>query len=72
MKKQISNLLFIMATAIILFSGCKNDDEVKIETLSPTAYTDSNGLSLTYSGTPMLEKQVNFTPDAQDPYKARS
>lgn len=69
MKRQILSLSLIMSIAMIMFSAC-NDDDVKVETLAPATYTDSNGLALTYSGMEMLGKQASFTPDAQDPSKA--
>lgn len=69
MKKKISGLFLTMAIAMIFFSACSNSDDVKIYTLDPTTYTDTNGLTLTYSGMSMLGKQAAFAPDAQDPTK---
>lgn len=57
------------------FTSCSDDDdpttdEVVICPIAQTTYTDASGLVLTYSGQPVLGKQVVFAPDANDGSKA--
>lgn len=47
-----------------------DEDETVVCPIAETTYTDASGLVLTYSGEPVLGKQVVFTPDANDGSKA--
>ena len=75
MKKR---LLFCLMAGLAcggFFTSCSDDDdpttdEVVICPIAQTTYTDASGLVLTYSGQPVLGKQVVFTPDANDGSKA--
>lgn len=75
MKKR---LLFCLMAGLVcggFFTSCNNDDdpttdEVVVCPIAQTTYTDASGLVLTYSGQPVLGKQVVFTPDANDGSKA--
>ena len=75
MKKTLFILfigLFSIALAGGVLTSCSNDDDSSV--VSPITqtktYADASGLTLTYSGAPMLGKQVVFTPDANDITKA--
>lgn len=57
------------------FTSCSDDDdptndEIVVCPVGQTTYTDASGLVLTYSGQPVLGKQVVFAPDANDGSKA--
>lgn len=75
MKKR---LLFCLMAGLAcggFFTSCSDDDdpttdEVVVCPVAQTTYTDASGLVLTYSGQPVLGKQVVFTPDANDGSKA--
>lgn len=75
MKKR---LLFCLMAGLAcggFFTSCSDDDdpttdEVVICPIAQTTYTDASGLVLTYSGQPVLGKQVVFAPDANDGSKA--
>lgn len=59
--------LFVMAS----FTSCSDDDEPKQEINIPSGvYSDSQGLTLTVNGEPMIGKTAEFTPNASDPSKA--
>lgn len=72
MKKTLFIGLFSIALAGGVLTSCSNDDDSSV--VSPITqtktYADASGLTLTYSGAPMLGKQVVFTPDANDITKA--
>lgn len=72
MKKTLFIGLFSIALAGGVLTSCSNDDDSSV--VSPVTqtktYADASGLTLTYSGAPMLGKQVVFTPDANDITKA--
>lgn len=72
MKKTLLIGLFSIALAGGVLTSCSNDDDSSV--VSPITqtktYADASGLTLTYSGAPMLGKQVVFTPDANDITKA--
>lgn len=75
MKKR---LLFCLMAGLAcggFFTSCSDDDdpttdEIVICPIAQTTYTDASGLVLTYSGQPVLGKQVVFAPDANDGSKA--
>lgn len=75
MKKR---LLFCLMAGLAcggFFTSCSDDDdpttdEIVVCPVAQTTYTDASGLVLTYSGQPVLGKQVVFTPDANDGSKA--
>lgn len=59
----------LLAGAVV--TSCSNDDPEKVVCpIETTTFNDANGLALTYSGQPMLGKQVVFTPNATDGSKA--
>ena len=68
------NLLICMFSALLagaVVTSCSNDDPEKVVCpIETTTFNDANGLALTYSGQPMLGKQVVFTPNATDGSKA--
>lgn len=72
MKKTLFIGLFSIALAGGVLTSCSSDDDSSV--VSPITqtktYADASGLTLTYSGAPMLGKQVVFTPDANDITKA--
>lgn len=72
MKKTLFIGLFSIVLAGGVLTSCSNDDDSSV--VSPITqtktYADASGLTLTYSGAPMLGKQVVFTPDANDITKA--
>lgn len=54
---------FALICSVSLFTSCSDDDDDEIKSpVTETTFTESNGLVLTYSGEPMLGKQVQFTP----------
>ena len=72
MKKTLFIGLFSIVLAGGVLTSCSSDDDSSV--VSPITqtktYADASGLTLTYSGAPMLGKQVVFTPDANDITKA--
>ena len=60
MKKNLF-YLFALICSVSLFISCSDDDEIK-SPVAETTFTEANGLTLTYSGQPMIGKQVQFTP----------
>lgn len=71
MKKNLFYYLFAVLCTVTLFTSCSDDDNGgENNVIEAGTFTDNSGLSLTYSGTPMLGKKVVFTPDAADPAKA--
>lgn len=75
MKKRV---LFCLVAGLAcggFFTSCSDDDdptndEIVVCPVGQTTYTDASGLVLTYSGQPVLGKQVVFAPDANDGSKA--
>ena len=71
MKKRV---LFCLVAGLAcggFFTSCSDDDdptndEIVVCPVGQTTYTDASGLVLTYSGQPVLGKQVVFAPDAND------
>lgn len=59
------NLLICMFSALLagaVVTSCSNDDPEKVVCpIETTTFNDANGLALTYSGQPMLGKQVVFS-----------
>lgn len=72
MKKSLFIYMFAAALAGGMITSCSNNDDPNVEVcpIEKTTFTDLSGLTLTYSGQPMLGKQVEFTPDATDATKA--
>lgn len=72
MKKTLFNYLGVLLCAVALFTSCsKDDDAAPVDSpVKETTFADNSGLTLTYSGAPMIGKQVTFTPDAAHPGKA--
>lgn len=61
MKKRLF-YLFALICSVSLFTSCSDDDDDIKSPVDETTFTDASGLALTYSGEPMLGKQVQFTP----------
>ena len=61
MKKNLF-YLFALICSVSLFTSCSDDDDKVESPVGETTFTEDNGLVLTYSGEPMLGKQVQFTP----------
>lgn len=71
MKKNLFYYLFAVLCTVTMFTSCSDDDNGgESNAIEAGTFTDNSGLSLTYSGAPMLGKKVVFTPDAADPTKA--
>lgn len=72
MKKTLLIGFCSFALAGSILTSCSSEDSPSV--VSPITqtktYTDNSGLTLTYSGAPMLGKQVVFTPNADDASKA--
>lgn len=60
----------VLAGGVITSCSKDDDQDVEICPVEKTTFTDLSGLTLTYSGQPMLGKQVEFAPDATDATKA--
>ncbi len=61
MKKRLF-YAFALICSVSLFTSCSDDDDKVESPVGETTFTEDNGLVLTYSGEPMLGKQVQFTP----------
>lgn len=61
MKKRLFYLIALICS-VSLFTSCSDDDDEIQSPVGETTFTDANGLALTYSGQPMIGKQVQFTP----------
>lgn len=72
MKKSLFIYMFAAVLAGGVITSCSKDDDQDVEIcpVEKTTFTDLSGLTLTYSGQPMLGKQVEFAPDATDATKA--
>ena len=72
MKKQFFVYLFAALTLGGMVTSCSDDDNetVVVCPIEATTFNAENGLNLTYSGTPLLGKQVVFTPNSSDATKA--
>lgn len=70
MKKQFFVCLFAALTLGSVVTSCSDDDDSIVCPIETTTFNSSNGLELTYSGAPLLGKQVVFTPNAEDATKA--
>ena len=70
MKKQFFVYLFAALTVGSVVTSCSDDDDPIVCPIETTTFNSTNGLELTYSGEPLLGKQVVFTPNAQDGTKA--
>lgn len=72
MKKSLFIYMFAAVLAGGVITSCSNNDDpdVVVCPVEKTTFTDLSGLTLTYSGQPMLGKQVEFAPDATDGTKA--
>ena len=64
MKIKSLNYLFIVFALTSLFASCDDDDNVSAFSVDQTVFTDNAGLTLTYSGAPLLGKQVEYQPVA--------
>lgn len=72
MKKQFFVYLFAALTLGSVVTSCSDDDNETIVVcpIETTTFNSDNGLNLTYSGAPLLGKQVVFTPNTADATKA--
>lgn len=72
MKKNVLIYMFAALLAGATVTSCSNDDEPEkvVCPVESTTFSDTNGLVLTYSGQPMIGKQVQFTPNQEDGSKA--
>ena len=72
MKKQFFVYLFAALTLGGMVTSCSDDDNetVVVCPIEATTFNAENGLNLTYSGAPLLGKQVVFTPNSSDATKA--
>lgn len=62
MKKNLFYYLFAVICSVTLFASCSDDDDKIVCPIDGTVFTDQSGLQLTYSGTPMFGKVVQFEP----------
>lgn len=62
MKKLFYSLALLLC-GLTFMTSCSDDDDKDLS-LEKTIYTQANGLRMTYSGSPMLGKTVEFTPAA--------
>ena len=60
----------VLAGGVVTSCSNNDDPDVVVCPVEKTTFTDLSGLTLTYSGQPMLGKQVEFAPDATDGTKA--
>ena len=72
MKKHLLFCFFAAMTLGGVITSCSDDDknDSVVCPISETVYNNANGLELTYSGEVLLGKQVTFTPNVNDPFKA--
>lgn len=70
MKKNLFYYLFAVICSVTLLTSCSDDDDKQVSPVAETTFTDANGLTLTYSGVPMLGKKVIFTPNPSDATQA--
>lgn len=71
MKKTF--LFYVVFCMMAVLSACsseKDEPNVTGPITEPTTFTTSKGLTLTYNGSAMPDKQVTFAPSATDPTKA--
>lgn len=61
----------LLMAAVLATSCDKNDSDGKETLPAEMTYTDSNGLKLSYSGSPMPGKSVTFIRDESDPWRAQ-
>lgn len=69
MKKILYTTLSFMA-GVCLLASCEKDGK-KLYPITETTFNDQNGLTINYSGSPLLGKTVKFTQDANDRSQAR-
>lgn len=75
MKKSLLICMFSALAVGTLVTSCSDDNngnepELIVCPVDGTTFTDVNGLVLTYSGQPMIGKQVVFTPSTTESGKA--
>lgn len=70
MKKSLILGAFALFMAGTFVTSCSDDDTPKVVCpIEKTTFNDAKGLKMTYSGQPMLGKQVEFTPSETDATK---
>ncbi len=70
MKKSLIFGAFALFMAGTFVTSCSDDDTPKVVCpIEKTTFNDVKGLKMTYSGQPMLGKQVEFTPSETDATK---